>query len=194
MSQSPYNSATLMTGIRIGRLVLRQKVRRGAKFSSAIRLAWVCDCDCGNRHTVPQGYFTRGNPKQNCGMCKDLQTNKTKYNNEFRIWLMMHRRCYDPKHVSWEYYGKRGIIVEEPWHDFEQFLSDMGGRPSKGHSLDRYPDPDGPYTKSNVRWATAEQQANNKSKLYPPKPRRYTHDVHRKRKPKQSKPRTEKHI
>jgi hypothetical protein len=44
---------------------------------------------------------------------------------------------------------------------FEAFISDMGPRPSKSHSIDRFPDKDGPYSKENCRWATKLEQSRN---------------------------------
>lgn len=157
-------------GLRIGRLILRQKTRESPKVHPNLRKQWVCDCDCGGRVTVPQMYLARRpNPKENCGECNDLKSNKTIYNSVYRIWLMMLTRCNDPRHVGYHRYGGRGIKVCEEWSDpvtgFDAFLAHIGPRPSTLFSVDRYPDPDGPYAPGNVRWATHQQQADNKSKL-----------------------------
>ncbi len=169
---------TFKAGSRFGRLVLRQRVRESPKVSFTIRKQWLCDCDCGKRVTVPEYYLRRvPNPKKDCGECHDLKTTKTLFNQEYRIWLMMLKRTTDPRHVSYKYYGGRGIIVCPEWSDpeigFDAFLSHIGARPSERHTVDRFPDPDGDYApyqrngeqRSNVRWATAIEQANNKSKL-----------------------------
>ena len=47
-----------------------------------------------------------------------------------------------------------------------EFLEHIGPRPSGEHSLDRI-NPFGNYEPGNVRWATAEVQANNKRENYP---------------------------
>jgi hypothetical protein len=71
----------------------------------------------------------------------------------------MHERCRDPRNASFRYYGGRGITVCERWQDFENFLADMGERPSLDHSIDRR-DPAGNYEPGNCRWLTrAEQNA-----------------------------------
>lgn len=85
---------------------------------------------------------------------------------EYRVWAGMHQRCGNPKNVRYSRYGGRGISVCEQWSDFACFLEDMGKRPSKDHSLDRYPDNDGNYEPGNCRWATRSQQQQNKA-TYP---------------------------
>ena len=74
----------------------------------------------------------------------------------------MKQRCYNPNNPDFQYYGGRGIRVCERWRtSYKNFIADVGPRPSPKHSIDRYPNNDGDYKKSNCRWATAEQQRNN---------------------------------
>ncbi len=82
---------------------------------------------------------------------------------EYTIWAGMIQRCYNPKGRHFHRYGGRGIIVCDRWRkSFVDFFADMGPRPSTKYSLDRYPNNDGNYEPGNVRWATPEEQANNR--------------------------------
>jgi hypothetical protein len=82
----------------------------------------------------------------------------------YTSWRNMKQRCTNENHDEYHRYGGRGIYVCPEWRSsFQRFVEDMGKRP-EGKTLDRYPDPDGPYTPTNCRWATPEQQVQNRPK------------------------------
>lgn len=72
----------------------------------------------------------------------------------------MVQRCTNSNRRDYGRYGGRGITVCDRWLTFENFLADMGERPT-GMTLDRKDNEKG-YEPGNCRWATAIEQANNK--------------------------------
>lgn len=85
---------------------------------------------------------------------------------EYRTWINMRQRCNYSKGKDFKHYGARGIKVCERWDVFENFLKDMGPRPSKLHSIDRINNELG-YSPDNCRWATMTDQNNNRRKGKP---------------------------
>lgn len=88
---------------------------------------------------------------------------RTKPTPEYQAWVNMRRRCENSKAHNYARYGGRGITVCDRWRDsFENFLADMGERPSPIRSLDRR-DNNGHYEPGNCRWAAASTQTHNSS-------------------------------
>lgn len=149
-----------LTGLQFNRLTVVRFHDRTMGESHIIR--WWCRCDCGNELPVQVTYLRNGSTKS-CG-CWRTEKNKTHGltgTSEWTTWVQMIDRCSRENNSRYQDYGGRGISVCERWRSsFTNFLTDMGKRPSPGHSLDRE-DNDGNYEPGNCRWATASQQALN---------------------------------
>lgn len=80
----------------------------------------------------------------------------------YGVWSAIKSRCNNPANEAYPRYGARGIKMCPQWEaSFEQFLKDVGDRPSPNHSLDRRENDKG-YEPSNVRWATETEQQRNR--------------------------------
>jgi hypothetical protein len=148
------------TGKRFGMWVA---VSRSA--NKGTRTAWLCRCDCGKEESVLTCHLVSGK-SFSCGcnkyllQAKRLTTHGMSNSDEYRIWSLMIGRCTNSSNTSYKDYGGRGISVCDRWKDFTNFYSDIGPRPTKGHSIGRV-DNDKGYSPDNCRWETHEQQANN---------------------------------
>ena len=79
----------------------------------------------------------------------------------YMSWANMKSRCTNPNVPTYESYGGRGITICAEWMYFENFLADMGERPSANYTLERK-DNEGNYEPGNCGWATYAEQSLNK--------------------------------
>jgi len=156
-----------ISGIKYGKLIAIEPT----EFRQSKGVVWRCICSCGNKHLASAHNLRQGKSPM-CKQCRyhDLSKKRTSHGKSrtqlYRTWISMIDRCSEHGDKKHNYFD-RGIKVWEGWlgHDgLDQFIKDVGERPSKDHSLDRINN-DGDYTPSNVRWATRSQQMKNRRKM-----------------------------
>jgi len=130
---------------------------------------WLCECECG-KSVVMRGATLTGGRSRSCGCLQREAASAMNTTHgataggrkvkEYSVWASMFARCRNQSDPAYKDYGARGIDVCAEWASFEQFIADMGPRPSGDYSIDRI-DNDLGYCKANCRWATRAQQARN---------------------------------
>lgn len=153
-----------------GRIFGRLTVLRFAGLNQR-HATWRCVCSCGKEKTVFDCALKSGGTKScGCWSAENVgnrsRTHGLSGTPEYKVWRAMFQRCEDESAKNYPRYGGRGISICKRWRVFENFIADMGARPSNEHSIDRINN-NGNYEPSNCRWATREEQYANTSVLKP---------------------------
>lgn len=158
-----------ITGQRFGRLVAIRPIK--GKLGKRQR-QWFCLCDCGNANTLNTNVLLSG-ISRSCG-CFQIEAridNNTTHDqsktSEYSAWQNMKRRCDNVSSRSYPNYGGRGIAYDARWSIFENFIADLGPKPTRAHTLERINN-ELHYGPTNCVWETRKVQARNRrtSKLF----------------------------
>ena len=138
--------------------------------SDGRRTFCVCACSCGSSKEIRADHLNAGKIRS-CGcLNRELTaerstTHGASMTSEYASWSHMKQRCLDPDSKDFYLYGARGVSVCDRWKiSFADFLSDVGPKPSRRHSIDRI-DNNGNYEPRNVRWATPIEQRRNQRRV-----------------------------
>lgn len=171
MARSPID----ITGQKFGTLTAIRRV------DAPGQSRWECECECGRKPIIRANTLTlKSRPIQSCGCVRDRNNDirRTKHGQwqspAYMSWSGVIQRCTNSNNNRFHHYGGRGITVCSRWLKFENFLADMGERPSQELTIDRInndlgywcgrsdcPDCGPNKRQANCRWATLGQQKNN---------------------------------
>jgi hypothetical protein len=155
------------SGLRFGRWTV---LSRASDYLPGVP-QWLCLCSCGTKGVVRANILKSGQ-SQSCGCymrerSRQLLIERTRTHGltdtpTHDTWCNMRARCEKPSASGYAKYGAKGIRVCERWQRFENFLVDMGERPSPKHTIERK-NSRGNYEPDNCVWATMKQQQNNRT-------------------------------
>jgi len=162
-----------LTGKKFGRLVVKIPMLQ----RKAGQVVWECHCTCPQKTIVKimSRNLVTGRTKS-CGCLQRevvsnvMRTHGLTNDRMYKKWEDIKSRCFNKNNPRYTEYGGRGITLHTPWLldpvAFVEYVKALPGSDNPILSLDRI-DNNKDYEPGNLQWATAKQQANNRSNNIP---------------------------
>lgn len=127
------------------------------------RAYWLCQCECG-KEVIKMAKLLKNGHTTTCGDISHHTIHGQSHTRLYSIWQDMKNRCNNPNLANFDRYGGRGIKVCDEWmKSFESFRDwALNNGYSDDLTIDRI-EVDGDYEPYNCRWATKQEQGNNRS-------------------------------
>lgn len=123
---------------------------------------WDAICDCGTRTRLMHSNLVAGRTRS-CG-CGEATSNlrhehcrRPRPTSTYAAWCGMKQRCLNPNDPGYHRYGGKGVMVCDRWLVFDNFLEDMGVKPTPEHWLKRV-NTDDSYYPENCYWQPPEER------------------------------------
>ncbi len=132
------------------------------------RTGWWCECECGNILKSSGAALTQGFTRSCKCLLRESAIERSTTHGEKSHgsvspeYISFHgakNRCQNPFNHKHELYGGRGI--EFRFTSFEQFLTELGRKPTPNHSIERKNN-SGHYEPGNCKWALPVEQGRNR--------------------------------
>ena len=162
-----------LTGQKFGRLTVIKQSGFGDKNKHGSRYAkWLCKCDCGNYCERTTDILKKSRNDHSCGclakehlddMAKANTTHGMTGSRLYGCYKGMMSRCYRPKDIHYNAYGKRGITVCKEWKNKPKAFIEwaLANGYSDDLTIERI-DVNGNYEPSNCTWIPMSEQYDNK--------------------------------